>query len=121
MTYSGEDRRKEPRIHFERFGKITDKENQDLKCYIENISIGGAQIFCNRLLVPGSRIILRILDIPVTDLTIPAIVLSSEPMAKKRKQILQIAKNLHVENLAHLQFEQRIDSTVLNTITGAAA
>lgn len=121
MTYSGEDRRKEPRIHFERFGKITDKENQDLKCYIENISTGGAQIFCNRLLVPGSVIVLKILDIPFQELTIPAVVLSSEPMARRRKQILQIAKNLHVENLAHLQFEQKLDSSVLKTITEAAA
>lgn len=109
------DRRQHARLILETEAELTlnDKTNG---CYIQNISRGGALLYCNHnteVSQPGA------LHLQMTDnneVNIDLKVKSIKPLTERRRTVLEIGKNISFATVISVQFNQLVEEKLFDQI-----
>jgi hypothetical protein len=109
------DRRQHARLILESEAELT-LNNQTNGSYIQNISRGGALVYCNHQTDVSQSGILHLQMIDNKEVNIDLKVKSIKPLTERRRTVLEIGKNISFSTVLSVQFNQLVDERLFDNI-----
>lgn len=109
------DRRQHARLILESEAELT-LNNKSNGCYIQNISRGGALLYCNHNTEVSQPGTLHLQTTENNELNIGLKVKSIKALTERRRTVLEIGKNISFATVISVQFNQLVEEKLFDHI-----